>query len=188
MAVTKPILEKFHAVDPVLGLPAMDYLHEIDALRHEGYLAEWGKIVDVVTEKGSESCEAMLVKLPADTQAGEWFTVNLATKEASRADGTVAGVTGIAVASALPNQSGEPLLAGYVIIHGHVTAMVNAAVVAGDALTFDPAVPGVPSSGGALAIPNAVAYTDAATLDETPAVHGNLPDYDTGFAEVVITR
>lgn len=182
-----PIQEKYHASDPVLGLPAMDRVQNENPDRpHNHYLAMLGKVSSYNSARGDHSGKAMFVEFPADAVQGQWMVLNGDDFTVTQADGTAKGRVGVAMASVNPAINIGPRYFGWIAVEGRVTALVGAGVAAGSDLFFDSANPGVAAAAGTSQILGVVAYSAPAVADETVADPDTVPEYDTGYGEVYL--
>lgn len=183
-----PITEKYHPSDQIAGLPAMNRVHDPSADgENTQYLSVLGRRTHFNSARGNHSGLAILVKVPVDTERGDWLVMEGDNFTASKADGTQIGRTGIAMASVDPlrnDLTGD--LFGWIVIEGRFAAKLMAGTADGDQLTFDPGfTPGVAGAGGAQALP-AKAMSDVATAPINTASPDNIPEYEDGYGEVYL--
>ncbi|MCG7492470.1 hypothetical protein [Thalassobius sp. Cn5-15] len=180
-----PITEKFHPVETVAGLPAMNRVHDADDFINERYLASAGQIIDCTFR--NSSARAMLVKLPTDAKYGDFLALNGDDFTTTRLDGANAGVRiGVCTASVDPQRNNLTKdLYGWIIIEGRTIARLDAGVTNGTELKNAPGNLGLGMAAGAVDL-GAVAMSDTATVPDTVSVPDNLPSYGIGFGEVYV--
>lgn len=183
-------VERYYATEQILGLPSMNRVHnESPDGPNTHYLSQLGRRVAFNAARGNHSGLAMLVKIPNDTEIGDWLVLNGDDFSAMKADASVAGIVGVAMASVdgRINDTTKDLF-GWITIEGRMAAKLEPGTANGADLTLDAGfTAGRAGAGGSMAL-NAKAMSAVATGHHNEADPNNIPEFGQGYGEVYIWR
>jgi hypothetical protein len=180
-------LIKWHAVDPVLGLPPMNAPSDINLLQNETYLDRLGLKTEVKAQIGNHGGTAMLVLMPTGVLFGDVLVCNMDDYTTVRSDTASLGLVGVALHA---NGTGAQKV-GWMLIEGKCLARVHTTIAANGTLGRLLANPGqfvASSDAGATLVPGAIARSARSTVAGTAGSGVSVGTLDVGYAEVQLSR